>query len=854
MLASGASNPAIAITNLSKAYLAFTANDGSGHDVRGAYYYQGNWEVEPGSFNVTPADDAGTGTGRPAVAAAGDGVGIVVWGEGGHIYTRRVWGVPPSGTGPSIAYEQADIPSLGGWNEVSASDPVIGSGGDSSYVSVAFNEVFANGSQQQSRVLMRRLRGGIYDILAQPDGLSTPGVEGADDPRLAAGEYGEGFVTSSREASNELVEMRLGNNGAPGGISQLDSLPNTAAPFAAPAPAGLHSDLIAWQESPPADSPQIRARFFDGTSFGPEQVLSSPAMGPTDAADGLLTDGDGAADAVAVWVQGSAGSRAIVAAQLYQPPGSFGALKRSRYARSVEPTLTWSASRELWGPLRYVVTVDGIQVGQTTRNLARAAHPAAPGTADPGTPHMAGDGDQPGGRGAQRQHRHGVRRHDRAQRPRQADREADAGLPDPHPDPRLGRRRNPSGRGFRDQVGPGAVGRRRSPPASSAGSKFHVYRKVGRYRVTVIVIDRAGNTTTVVENIRIKEPPKRRRSASMAIAEVWRRLVRACGACALAGSVCAALTFALPALAHAQGPVYVAQPPTKGAFYRDGQSGRYLLSGEWLSRPDFADLGQSAGWWRNVAATDGWSPVTMPNSYNADDLSSLSMSGYVGWYRKDFTLPTSGAFSRHVPSRFRHWILRFESVNYRATVWLNGRRLGTPRRRVPAVRVRSQGPASRCQPADRPRRQPPHAGDLPPGPGRRLVELRRHPRRRLPPDRTARRHLAGPGQAGADVSDVRGDDRGPGARAQRHRGATDGVADRYLRPRQARLRLGHDRPPRHLDRTGDGDRQASAAVVPRSPVPLQRHVHGLRREGPAARQLRHLQRHPDDRRHGAMVA
>ena len=98
----------------------------------------------------------------------------------------------------------------------------------------------------------------------------------------------------------------------------------------------------------------------------------------------------------------------------------------------------------------------------------------------------------------------------------------------------------------------------------------------------------------------------------MAIAEVRRRLVRACGACALAASVCAALTLALPALAHAQGPVYVAQPPTKGALYRDGQSGRYLLSGEWLSRPDFADLGQSAGWWRNVASTDGWSPVTCP--------------------------------------------------------------------------------------------------------------------------------------------------------------------------------------------------------------------------------------------------
>ncbi len=511
VLASGASNPAIAITNLSKAYLAYTADDGSGHDVRCAYYYQGNWGVEPGSFNVTLADDAGTGTGRPAVAAAGDGVGIVVWGEGGHIYTRRVWGIPPSGTGPSIAYEQADIPSINGWNEVSVSDPVIGSGGDSSYVAVAFNEVFASGAQQQSRVLMRQLRGGIYDILAQPDGLSTPGAEGADDPQLAAGEYGEGFVTSSRESSHELVEMRLGNNETPGGISELDSLPNTADPLAAPAPAGLHSDLIAWQESPAGGSPQIRDRFFDGTSFGPEQVLSSPAMGPTDAADGLLSDGDGAADAVAVWVQGSAGSRAIVAAQLYQPPGSFGALKRTRYARTVEPTLSWSASRELWGPLRYVVTLDGAQVGQTTGTSLQLPTPQFPTPLTQGPHTWQVTAINPAGV---------------ARTYNTATVFVDTIAPTVHV--RLTGRRTPGSpiririratddvgipaadasgiKSVRVKWGDGSTSRVRR------GSKFHVYRKVGRYRITVIVTDRAGNRTTVVVKIRIKHPPKRKKA------------------------------------------------------------------------------------------------------------------------------------------------------------------------------------------------------------------------------------------------------------------------------------------------------------------------------------------------------
>jgi beta-glucuronidase len=137
----------------------------------------------------------------------------------------------------------------------------------------------------------------------------------------------------------------------------------------------------------------------------------------------------------------------------------------------------------------------------------------------------------------------------------------------------------------------------------------------------------------------------------------------------------AVLAFATSAVARAQGPAYPAQPPAKGALYADGQSGRYLLGGTWLYRADRADVGQAQSWWADVAATDGWSTTTVPNAYNAGDLSSSSMAGYVGWYRKDFTLP-SGAFPSYVHAGQQHWIVRFESVDYRATVWLNGRRLG----------------------------------------------------------------------------------------------------------------------------------------------------------------------------------
>jgi beta-glucuronidase len=138
--------------------------------------------------------------------------------------------------------------------------------------------------------------------------------------------------------------------------------------------------------------------------------------------------------------------------------------------------------------------------------------------------------------------------------------------------------------------------------------------------------------------------------------------------------VIASAALLTPAAAAAQ-PAYQATPPTKGALASDGPAGRYLLGGTWLYRPDVGNVGLRDGWWRDTASTEGWSPVTIPNSYNAGQLTQASMNGWVGWYRRDFTLP-AGAFNRHVPSADRRWIIEFESVNYSATVWLNGHRLG----------------------------------------------------------------------------------------------------------------------------------------------------------------------------------
>lgn len=126
-----------------------------------------------------------------------------------------------------------------------------------------------------------------------------------------------------------------------------------------------------------------------------------------------------------------------------------------------------------------------------------------------------------------------------------------------------------------------------------------------------------------------------------------------------------------PALATGGAPVaaYRATTPVLGALTRDGWTDRYLLDSGWLYRPDPSATGVAQGFWRDQASTAGWSPVSVPNSDDAGDVSTASFYGTVGWYRKDFYVPSGPAGEQ--------WLVRFESVNYRAEVWLNGHLLGS---------------------------------------------------------------------------------------------------------------------------------------------------------------------------------
>jgi beta-glucuronidase len=120
------------------------------------------------------------------------------------------------------------------------------------------------------------------------------------------------------------------------------------------------------------------------------------------------------------------------------------------------------------------------------------------------------------------------------------------------------------------------------------------------------------------------------------------------------------------AMAYAA-PARAADGITHGTIYQDGPDNRYLLGGDWLFRLDTAGVGQKQHFQRQTE-TDGWTTTTVPNAWNVGDNSVASMTGTTAWYRKDFRLPDRRARM--------DWLVRFESVNYRSTVWLNGTPIG----------------------------------------------------------------------------------------------------------------------------------------------------------------------------------
>lgn len=92
------------------------------------------------------------------------------------------------------------------------------------------------------------------------------------------------------------------------------------------------------------------------------------------------------------------------------------------------------------------------------------------------------------------------------------------------------------------------------------------------------------------------------------------------------------------------------------------------LSDGWEFALDDGRIGLNEGW-QTGAPDAGWSPVSVPHTMQAET-TQRTYEGTVGWYRLRFAPP-------NVTADGYRWALRFDGARRTATVWLNGREIGT---------------------------------------------------------------------------------------------------------------------------------------------------------------------------------
>ncbi|MCW3038191.1 MAG: hypothetical protein JWM31_96 [Solirubrobacterales bacterium] len=104
-------------------------------------------------------------------------------------------------------------------------------------------------------------------------------------------------------------------------------------------------------------------------------------------------------------------------------------------------------------------------------------------------------------------------------------------------------------------------------------------------------------------------------------------------------------------------------PAASQSMIQAGPPGRVALNGTWVLRSDPNAHGTLKGWQTGDFVG---SNVTVPNAANGNRVTGpkqkASFFGTIAWYRTSFTVPEGGDYD-----------IRMESVNHKATVWVDGK-------------------------------------------------------------------------------------------------------------------------------------------------------------------------------------
>lgn len=325
------------------------------------------WTTLAQPANVDPTRPAGVGSGRSKVAISADGIGVVTWGEAGHVFARKMFdeGISDAPQDLTPATFDSRVSTISDLPDVDTED-------DSSYAWVVFRQTFADGG---SRILARRQRGTAFD---PPVAIDT-GDEPVIDPRIDLNGRGAALATAVGATSGQPMAALTDVHDV-FGLPARVLTPSAPAAVAVPSISENNGSVVAAVLSGAGAPPAVVLHPYDDGKPAADVTLSRPGLGPVDPQLGFDVASDRAGGVVAAWVQGDPGARSLVAGYADREPGRFLGYTGQGCCRGVLPTLTWQAAFNLWGPVRYELSVDGAVVGQTTATQLALTTPLAGGS------------------------------------------------------------------------------------------------------------------------------------------------------------------------------------------------------------------------------------------------------------------------------------------------------------------------------------------------------------------------------------------------------------------------------------------------------------------------------------------
>jgi hypothetical protein len=355
-------NPSIDMSIHGTGYLSFTVPGGSVADVRVARLDRKatTWDVLPDALDIDASKDAGNGNGRSKVVVSADGTAVVIWGEAGHVYARRVFDGRLSTAPQDLNVDQVDG-HPGGLADL----PDIDIEDDSSFAWAVFRQQLDDG---RWHTIARRLVGSQFDPPTLVDGLGF----GGDQTRSAFVDLngrGEGIALTDSMGGGAFSALLHDDQFF---ASQLLNPGNGVDPKPVGGMAENNDGYAAWLQGTGPGDTMVHAVAYDIDPAkrtvpppGPDTVLTSPDLGGVDVAAGLDMGVNRAGDAAAVFVQGTGDGRRLMTAGFDRDPGTFRTYTTAKWRKFARPPLSWAASFDIWGAITYRVEIDGQSYGET---------------------------------------------------------------------------------------------------------------------------------------------------------------------------------------------------------------------------------------------------------------------------------------------------------------------------------------------------------------------------------------------------------------------------------------------------------------------------------------------------------